>query len=562
MARVWASAIIAAVATLETPFAAAQIDPTAKYDVVPIHPDYDTRMPEGIDARTDPEGYRAAVSKRTNATRRRGEAEKMIRDVLLGTVPLSQASEQFRFFFEQVVFAEMTQTDEASLQELPKRRERFLANYLQRKDVRQEPHDELLQITRRAMLGIATGNYHPAVRLNAILILGELNAEEPVLTGSQKRPPRPLPAALGDLVRLYRDANLPDSLRAAAMVGILRHASLDGQRREDERMELAIRYAIIDDMLKLIDQKEPPQVVLKPGAPPGQRSIEGHQWMRRRAIEILGALRDGGADDNVTKKLLTIINDKSEPLLTRCTAAEAFGQLNFLKPKEVDVAQAGQQIARLFLQAAQSEVSQLQSELQRRRLQAAIKAKVPVEQLAAQIKLEPYRLTASRRLLKYYFQSALKSLGEDEKSGLRRYAAEEPAKTLLTNLADAFQQLLKSTEKTRDERDLPWSVDMIVTKMSGRLNQLEKTLATVAAGAAPSADVPPAGPAPTAPAPGPAPPGPATPSPPAPGPAAPAPGPAAPAPAAPGPPGPAPAAPGPAPAAPGAPPPAPAPAAP
>ena len=79
------------------------------------------------------------------------------------------------------------------------------------------------------MTRLVNGNYHPAVRVNAMLAIGELT-EEP-------RPPHsppPLTAALTVLSRRVKNRALPDCVRVAAMTGILRHVEA-GTADDDAR---------------------------------------------------------------------------------------------------------------------------------------------------------------------------------------------------------------------------------------------------------------------------------------------------------------------------------------
>ena len=85
-----------------------------------------------------------------------------------------------------------------------------------------------------------------------------------------------------------------DGVRAAALVGILRHVEIDrqladvpgGQRR---LVGNNAEIMIADAMLKLVNEKEAPE----------GRSQGGHDWMRRRAVEILGCLGGPGQNNNV-----------------------------------------------------------------------------------------------------------------------------------------------------------------------------------------------------------------------------------------------------------------------
>ena len=105
--------------------------------------------------------------------------------------------------------------------DLPKERKE-LRNQLAKRSVGGSAvHDRLNELVLESMKTLATGDFHPAVRVNAMLMIGELNRVEAV--GSEKAVP--LPEALKVLVAVAENTKLLDWLRVEAMVGILRHAS-------------------------------------------------------------------------------------------------------------------------------------------------------------------------------------------------------------------------------------------------------------------------------------------------------------------------------------------------
>ena len=67
------------------------------------------------------------------------------------------------------------------------------------------------------MKQLAAGPYHPAVQVNAMLMIGELNSVE--------QPPTPLPEALDAMIAAVQDTKLSDAVRVAALVGIERHVA-------------------------------------------------------------------------------------------------------------------------------------------------------------------------------------------------------------------------------------------------------------------------------------------------------------------------------------------------
>ncbi len=167
----------------------------------------------------------------------------------------------------------------------------------------------------------ADGNYHPALRYNATLLLGELNSKEQVSTGD-KSPAVPLTSVLPLLLERATKPGLIDAVRVAALIGIRRHA--------DTPMPPSAKARIIADLLPLLSAD-----------PPAGRSPEGHVWMQRRTTEILGALGDAGPEGAVTKQLQVILADASRPLSLRCATAVALSQLPLASSPQQLAAQFG-----------------------------------------------------------------------------------------------------------------------------------------------------------------------------------------------------------------------------
>ena len=181
-----------------------------------------------------------------------------------------------------------------------------------------EVHDRLNALSLEFMDALANNRdpaggggkrFHPAVRVNAMLMIAELNAVE--RKGST--PPEPLPDALRTLMKNAGDPKQIEAVKVAALVGILRHLTL-GAVSEPEQKQLA---AV---MLKL----------LKSPSPEGQ-SAEGHAWLQTRAAEVLGRFGSVGAGGEVAVALAALVGDKKAPFESRCLAAGELGRLKYTK---------------------------------------------------------------------------------------------------------------------------------------------------------------------------------------------------------------------------------------
>jgi hypothetical protein len=155
----------------------------------------------------------------------------------------------------------------------------------------------------------------PVVRVNAMLMIGDLNEKEFDYTG--KQPPVPLPAAIPVMLKAITDPQVQEAVRGTAFVGLLRHAELGVADKQ------VVEKQLIPALLAVAQAKQPP----------ANASADAHVWMRRRAVEAIAALKLPGkpAEDPV-KTLQAIAADKTEPLPLRCEAARALGQFAYSAP--------------------------------------------------------------------------------------------------------------------------------------------------------------------------------------------------------------------------------------
>lgn len=122
---------------------------------------------------------------------------------------------------------------------------------------------------------IADPQYSPAARLNAVLILGDLNKTEPDFSGKGAIP---LAETQADLLKLIDNDgptdSVNDALRAAALIGLERHA--DGPMSDDGKRQLSTEL----------------RELIASATPPAGRSAEVHEWLTGRAkgiLEVMGA---------------------------------------------------------------------------------------------------------------------------------------------------------------------------------------------------------------------------------------------------------------------------------
>jgi hypothetical protein len=265
-----------------------------------------------------------------NLKRARTDIVKMLR---AGRFEAGQQA-QFDQYYNQYAFPRWTQPENYNA----------LADF--RKDLRVEaqsgkdggpPHDRLVQLAMDYLTKLAKGHYHPAVRFNAMLAIGDLYARE--AQGFDK-PPVPLPAALPVLLEAVNAADQIDVVKLAALIGLSQHAKLgiaDAQ---------VVNQQVIPAMLKIAMTK------VSPG-----RNAEGHAWIRGRACDVLGDLRLVGQQGEVATTLAEIAGDSTAHFISRCAAARAIGKLNY-QGAGVDTAQLAMQVGKLAADALASEADQ------------------------------------------------------------------------------------------------------------------------------------------------------------------------------------------------------------
>ncbi len=250
-------------------------------------------------------------------------------NVLAGTIDLNTGRADLGRYLNGLVIPEMTAVDNESLFQLADRRESVM-KMVQDAPAGSPVRDYLVgEVLLPAMTRIAEdGEYHPAVRLNAVLMVAGLNEREGSRGGAA---PQPLPAAEQFLLRLASTDTTPSFLRVAAMSGLIRHAELDGQllvlsgggpgaiddgqRRALMNLGCSLVEAVAEtDFAGLSDDQ---------------------YWLTRQAVQLLGGLARPGDSGQVVACLKKLIENEKTPTLLVADAIAAYGGLQF-----TDLAQA------------------------------------------------------------------------------------------------------------------------------------------------------------------------------------------------------------------------------
>jgi hypothetical protein len=206
-----------------------------------------------------------------------------------------------------------------------------------------QAYDQMNALVLSFMTNVAKGNFHPAARYNAMLTIGDLNVREPAKTTDLPVGPT---AALQVLLEALGDAGQIDAVRAAALLGIARHAALkiaDAQIRDGQVSPAMIALA-------------------KAADPPPGRTPEGHAWFRTLAIDTLALLARSGPQGQIANALADIAADGKTSMIVRCAAARALGKLDYQDPAGMDATGMTLKLARLASAVCDEEAAILEKQ--------------------------------------------------------------------------------------------------------------------------------------------------------------------------------------------------------
>jgi hypothetical protein len=251
----------------------------------------------------------------------RTEVSKILREDQ-GVPPAQQ--EMFETYFRKYALAQFTAKE--NLTNLPKVRKDYRVYFSQPAGANGSAHAEVNKLSLEKFTEILRIKIRPdmpddlqsqinAMKLNAVLAIGDLNEQEPG-AGSKGKP---LPESLTLLLKIFSPkpadgatTGALDALRAGAFLGIQRHAESDTLPPES-------RTSIRAAMLALVKQKEPP----------AGRDPVTHIALRRRAVETLGILDESQPSAPVIKAIAGILGDPTESTKMRATTASVLGSFKY-----------------------------------------------------------------------------------------------------------------------------------------------------------------------------------------------------------------------------------------
>jgi hypothetical protein len=274
-----------------------------------------------------------------------GKEQTSVRQVLGGTISINDptARTRFRAYFLSYLFPMMT--TEEGLKTAAQDRLLFLRDLMGAKS--NEAHREVVDLSLSALSKIVLDKaYRPAARYNAMYIISSLNDVEPTTTGATQSLPEPMRAALPIILQQVQKADT-DEIRVAALLGLSRHLEWDNYKQPPSTpMPPAAKAAAVKVLTELAEAKEVP----------AGRNPDVHNWIRRRAIEGLGAACLTKADAEIAATMERLLKDQTDELNVRLTVAATLGRMSLQAPATIDATATAKELGYLALVACDAEL--------------------------------------------------------------------------------------------------------------------------------------------------------------------------------------------------------------
>jgi hypothetical protein len=210
----------------------------------------------------------------------------------------------FKSYYSRYLLPAMTQPERAG--ELVALRQELVESTNRAANPR--ARDWLRQVALSAGSNFLKDNYHPSVRINGALLLGELDDRPADFLN--KTPPVPTAAALPLLLEAYGSADATDGMRAATLLGILRQARFSASTWSEADQQRVF------DLAKALVTSDPP----------AGRDLKAHAWLQARAADLLTTM-PGDARKAEAYALVAALAAGKADALARYRAASMLGTL-------------------------------------------------------------------------------------------------------------------------------------------------------------------------------------------------------------------------------------------
>jgi hypothetical protein len=251
---------------------------------------------------------------KTEASRMKIAAEAALRS----PAGLGAAEKDVDTYLKKVYFPEMTQYSDAALAELGNKKRAELIKKFIPQAGNASTQQYLIDLTFAFATAVARSNYHPAVRYNAVLMLGELDQQ----LAAGANPPVPHAKATAGLLELVEQdqinkVHIRESVKLGALVGLERHTRFGIDPALSERLTKA--------MMKVMASPTPEDI---------EKDV--HDWVRSSAAVVLANQYKAGPTKEVQAALTALIADKKMELDDRCNVAAALGKITYPAGGEID----------------------------------------------------------------------------------------------------------------------------------------------------------------------------------------------------------------------------------
>ena len=224
-------------------------------------------------------------------------------------------------YLKKGFFPQMTGTSPESLGELAGRRQDLFKNIAQAANPSSQQY--LIELAYNVSRVLARGNFHPAVRYNAVLMLGELDQQ----LGTATNPPVPHPKATQELLELVEKDSfknpagatipVPESVKLGAVLGLERHTRYGVAPQLAERLTKAL--------LAVMASKTPEDV-----------DADVHDWVRSSAAVALANQYAKAPTKEIQAALTALIADQKMELDDRCATAGAMKKITYAAGADID----------------------------------------------------------------------------------------------------------------------------------------------------------------------------------------------------------------------------------
>lgn len=233
-------------------------------------------------------------------------------------------------YLKKSFFPTMTLYTDDALMELAPSRERLFKQMIPQAG-NAASQQYLIEMTFNVARVLARGNFHPAVRYNAVLMLGDLDQQLATATAAAV----PLGKATQELLELveqeqFNKIPVPESVKLGALIGLERHSRLGIDPSLKERTTTA--------MLKVVASPTPADV-----------ESDVHDWVRRTAAQVLANQSAQGPTKEVQAALTALIADNKVGLDDRCGTAAVLKRITYPAGADIDGGATTDALAQLTL---------------------------------------------------------------------------------------------------------------------------------------------------------------------------------------------------------------------